>query len=58
MLHTRMMTLLSLFSNYVPCSIFFTSFSFPKHNSGTIRNILMVYGMIIEQVSMECHMQE
>ena len=28
--------------------------SFPKHNSATIRNILMVLGRIIEQVNANC----
>ena len=41
-----------------PLLLIFATFLFPEHNSGTIGNILMVCGMIIEQVSMECHMQE
>ena len=36
----------------------FTSFSFLDHNSGTIRNILMVLGRIIEHVNLKGHMQE
>ena len=35
---------------------YFTSFS--EHNFATVWNILMVLGRIIEQVSMECHVQE
>ena len=37
---------------------FFTSFLFLERNSASIRNILMVLDRIIEQVSVECHMQE
>ena len=32
--------------------------SFPKHNSTTVRNILMILGRIIEQVRAECRIQE
>ena len=50
-------------SAYIPFVImspdpYFTSFSFLNHNSGTIRNILMVPDRFIEQVNMKCHMQE
>ena len=37
---------------------YFTSFSFPERNSATIKNILMVLSRLIEQVNVECHMQE
>ena len=37
---------------------YFYYFLLLDHTSGTIRNILMVHGRIIEQVNMECHMQE
>ena len=37
---------------------FFSSFSFPAHNSATVGNILMVVGRILEQVNAECNMQE
>ena len=30
------------------------SISVPKHNSATVRNILMVLGRIIEQVNADC----
>ena len=48
-------------SAYLPFLImspdpYFTSFSFLDHNSGTIRNILMVLGRIIEQVDLKGHM--
>ena len=33
-------------------------FSFLEYNFATIRNILMVHGRIIEQVNVECHIQE
>ena len=36
----------------------FTLVLFLERNSASIRHILMVLGRIIEQVSMECHMQE
>ena len=36
----------------------FTSFLFLECDSASICNILMVLGRIIEQVSLECHMQE
>ena len=50
-------------SAYLPFLIispdpYFTSFSFMDHNSGTIRNILMILSRILEQVNMEGHMQE
>ena len=32
--------------------------SFPKHNTTTVGNILVILGMIIEQVSAECRVQE
>ena len=32
--------------------------SFPEHNSATLKNVLMVFGRIIDQVSAKCHMQE
>ena len=50
---TRMTTLHIFDFNNVPLSIFFTSFSFPEHNSVTIGNILMILGRIIEQVNTE-----
>ena len=31
----------------------FTSFTFPEHNSGTVSNILLILGRIIDQVSIE-----
>ena len=37
---------------------YFTSVLFLERNSASIRNILMVLGRIIEQVNVECHMQE
>ena len=37
---------------------YFTSSSFLEYNSVTIRNILMVLGKFIEQVNMECRVQE
>ena len=37
---------------------YFTSFSFPEHNSLTIRNILMILGRFIIQVNTECRVQE
>ena len=37
---------------------YYFSFRFPEHKSATVRNILMVLGRIIEQISAECHMQE
>ena len=50
---------LFFFYNYVPWSTFFFNFIFIlDHNSGTIRNILMVLGRIIEQVNLNGHMQE
>ena len=59
MSHTRMTTLLiclSLVSNMSPDHNF-TSFLFPAI-TGTIRNILMILGRIIKQVSTECCIQE
>ena len=32
--------------------------SFPEHNSETFRNIVIMLGKIIEQVTAECHIQE
>ena len=32
--------------------------SFPEHNSASVRNILTILGRIIEQVNMECRVQE
>ena len=32
--------------------------SVPEHNSTTFRNILMVFGRIIEQANVECHLQD
>ena len=32
--------------------------SFPEHNSATVKNILMILGRNIEQVSAECRIQE
>ena len=32
--------------------------SFPEHNSATVRNILMIFGRIIEQISAKCRVQE
>ena len=32
--------------------------SFPEHNSATVRNILTILGMIIEQVNTESRVQE
>ena len=37
---------------------YFTPFSFPDHNSGTIRNILMVLGKIIEDIRADCRIKE
>ena len=49
-------------SAYLPFLImspdpYLTSFLFLDHSSGTIRNILIVLGRIIEQVNIKCHMQ-
>ena len=32
------------------------NFSFPEHNSATVRNTLMVLGKLIEQISANCRM--
>ena len=32
--------------------------SFPENNSATVSNILMILGRIIEQVNVECRIQE
>ena len=37
---------------------YFTSFLFSEHNSATVGNILMIHGMIMEQVNTECRIQE
>ena len=37
---------------------YFSSFWFQEHNSTTVRNILMVFGRIIEQVNVECPIHE
>ena len=37
---------------------YFTSFLFLERNSAIIRNILMVFGRIIDPVSVENHMQK
>ena len=60
MSHARMTTLvLSSFSNYVPRSIFFTSFFLSmEDNSATFQNILILLGSIIEYANMDCNMQE
>ena len=34
------------------------SISLPEHNTATVRNIVMVHDRIIEEVSVDCHMQE
>ena len=49
---------LSSFSNYFTRSIFLLHFMFMEGNSTTFHNILIFLGSIIEQVNMECHMQE
>ena len=36
----------------------FTSFSFLALNSATVRNIIVVLGRIIEQLNVECPIQE
>ena len=36
----------------------FSSFLCPKHNSANVRNIFIVLGRIIEQVTAECRNQE
>ena len=55
---TRMTTLLMFIFKLCPLIKFFTSFSFLEYNSITIRNSLMLLGRIIEQVNMECYVQE
>ena len=37
---------------------YFSSLSFPEHNSTTVTNILVVLGRITDQVILECRMQE
>ena len=54
MLRTKMTTLLIFVYLLCPLIHILPSFSFPEHNSVTIRNILMILGRIIEQVSTEC----
>ena len=41
-----------------PYFLFINSFSFLERKSAIIRNILMLLCRIIEQVNVECHMQE
>ena len=57
MSQTRMTTL-HIFVPIMSPDPYFTSFSFLEHNFVTIRNILMILGRIIEQVNMECRVQE
>ena len=52
----RMTTLLILIFELCPLIDIFTSFSEQKF--ATVSNILMLLGRIIEQVSVECHIQE
>ena len=44
------------FSNYL--KYVSTSFSFPKLNSATARNMLKILDSVIEQASTECRIQE
>ena len=48
-------TFLTRFSNgKLVIKMMSVSISFPKHNSATLRNILMVHSRIIEQVNADC----